>query len=114
MLQQKRNRSRQKKKSRGKKEIGHGKREISSVKENILSVKRKNRRQEIIAHGTAIGNSHGSFHPNNAEDNAKYPLCWRVSRVQIKEKEQAKANRKPMLQKVRIKFQSKFFEESIY
>ena len=69
------NRSRQKKKSRGKKEIRHGKWEIPSGKENILSIKRKNRPQEKIAHYTAMGNSHGTFHSNNAEDDAKYPLC---------------------------------------
>ena len=76
----------QKKKYRGKKEIRHGKREIPSAKENILSVKRKNKLQEKIAHCTATGNSHRTFHSNNTVDDAKYPLCWSASHVQIKDK----------------------------
>ena len=83
--------------------MGHGKRKYLAAKkkyvtakENILSVRRKNRRQEKIAHYTATGNLHGTFRSNNAEDDPKYPLCWKVSRVQIKDKEQAKAYKKSM------------------
>ena len=63
----------------------------------MMSIKRENRRQKKIAHCIATGNSHRTFLSNNAEDDAKVLCVGESSRVKIKNKEQAKAYKKPFV-----------------
>ena len=75
-----------KKNAHGKKYIGYGKRDIPTAKENIFSVKRKE-----------VTKENGSLHSNRKFGRwcKVNPLQSKASHVQIKNKEQAKAYKKP-------------------
>ena len=75
-----------KKNAHGKKYIGYGKRDIPTAKENIFSVKRKE-----------VTKENSSLHSNRKFGRwcKVNPLQSKASHVQIKNKEQAKAYKKP-------------------